>query len=377
MIGELLKAFFLIFIAEMGDKTQILAMTFATRYSISQVLTGVFLGSLFNHGIAILLGTLLSNVIPLDTIQLIAGISFVGFGFWSLKLDEEDESEEKSSNSFGPILTVGLAFFIGELGDKTQLTAMTIATDSMYPIFVLMGTVLGMIGTSSLGIFVGSKVGDKIPELGIKIGSSIVFIFFGTIKVYQNVPVKYLSPLYIGLFVVLVILPFVYMIRKNLESRKTGNFSPLKEAAATLYNYTHKINEAVEEICLSEGHCGRCKGSTCLIGFTKNVLNYANENEEYVLPLNLSEIPKKGDKEFDENKVIYGLALAIVSLNEYNPNNKSYVVIKVKDALEIILFSHKIEYESEEKYLNKVKNIDYKIYNKLKITIDKIKSENI
>jgi len=79
MAGEFIKAFFLIFAAEMGDKTQILAMAFATRYPVKKVLLGIFIGSLLNHGIAVALGAIISTQIPLDAIQTAAGVAFIGF----------------------------------------------------------------------------------------------------------------------------------------------------------------------------------------------------------------------------------------------------------------------------------------------------------
>ena len=129
MFQEILKAFTLIFIAEMGDKTQILAMAFATRYPVKKVLLGIGIGAFLNHGLAVLLGSLLSNFIPINTLQLVAGIAFVGFAIWSLKIEEDDE-EETPKFQLGPVVTIALAFFIGELGDKTQLTAITLASDS-------------------------------------------------------------------------------------------------------------------------------------------------------------------------------------------------------------------------------------------------------
>lgn len=177
MIQELVKAFFFIFVAEMGDKTQILAMTFATQYKVQKVLLGVLIGSALNHGIAIVLGSYLSTLVPLDKIQIIAGLMFIVFGLMALR--SHDEEKEDNKRSFGPVLTVALAFFLGELGDKTQLTAMTLAVDSEYPAFILLGAVLGMLATSGLGIFIGTIIGDKVPEFTIKIISSAIFIFLG------------------------------------------------------------------------------------------------------------------------------------------------------------------------------------------------------
>src|SRR6056297_3848201 len=147
MTGEFIKAFMLIFVAEMGDKTQILAMTFATRYSVKKVLLGIFIGSLLNHGLAVALGTVLSKRFPIDRIQIIAGLAFIFFAVWTLR-NEDDEEEENEKIKYGAVITVALAFFIGELGDKTQLAAITLAAASKHLLLVLAGTVSAMVATS-------------------------------------------------------------------------------------------------------------------------------------------------------------------------------------------------------------------------------------
>src|SRR5690606_5883620 len=107
-----------------------------------------------------LLGSYLSQVVPIKTIQMIAGAAFVGFALWTLKPEDEEE-EMETRMQFGPAATVALAFFLGELGDKTQLTAITLAADASFPLLILAGTVTGMIATGALGIMVGKKLGDK------------------------------------------------------------------------------------------------------------------------------------------------------------------------------------------------------------------------
>ena len=88
-MSELIQAFTLIFIAEMGDKTQIMAMAFATKFKVKQILVGVFIGSLLNHGLAIALGSVLNRFIPLDALQLVADVLFVAFGLMSLSIAED------------------------------------------------------------------------------------------------------------------------------------------------------------------------------------------------------------------------------------------------------------------------------------------------
>ena len=143
---------FLIVAAEMGDKSQILAMTFATRYTIRQVMLGVFFGILLNHGIAVALGTSLSLIISLDIVRALAGVVFVIFALLTLAKMDEDDLESTNNHRYGPVATVSMAVFISELGDKTQLATITLASSSQYPLFVLAGTVSGMVITSAIGI---------------------------------------------------------------------------------------------------------------------------------------------------------------------------------------------------------------------------------
>ena len=184
MFAEYFQALTLIFIAEMGDKTQILSMAFATKFKIRQILIGVALGAALNHGLAIAFGTLLSRYVPLELLQLLAGGLFIFFAFWSLQAQEAEEEDVKSA--YGPVLTVALAFFLGELGDKTQLTALTLSAGARSPLLILAGTVSGMVLTSLIGILVGIKLGDKIKELHLKIGAFSVFMFFGLQKIFTS-----------------------------------------------------------------------------------------------------------------------------------------------------------------------------------------------
>lgn len=158
----------------MGDKTQILAMAFATQYPVKKVLLGIFFGVLLNHGSAVALGSLLATLVPLDLIQMVAGFAFIAFALWTLKSESDEKDENQSEKHYGPILTVATAFFIGELGDKTQLTAITLSVDAAFPLFILAGTVTGMIVTGSMGIYIG-----KNREIG-----------------YRNLPLSCWQPLF-------------------------------------------------------------------------------------------------------------------------------------------------------------------------------------
>ena len=261
MIQEMIKAFFLIFIAEMGDKTQILAMAFATRFPVRKVLLGIGLGALLNHGLAVALGSSLSRVVPLSTIQIIAGAAFIGFALWTLK-PENGEEEKEPRMQFGPTATVALAFFIGELGDKTQLTAITLAADARYPLLILGGTVSGMIATGALGIFIGKKLGEKIPELGIKILAASVFILFGLQKLFQTIPAQFLRVYTVLPFICLLTLTVLWMVHLLIRRRRAGIQSAFVTKAKLLHDYYLHMKEDLNDICLGS-YCCACQKPVC------------------------------------------------------------------------------------------------------------------
>ncbi len=171
-------------LAEMGDKTQLLAMAFATRYSAHKVLIAVFLATLINHALAVVFGHFLTVIIPMDIISFIAALSFIIFGLWTIRGDKL-EGEDKKTSRFGPVLTVGIAFFLAEMGDKTQLATVSLAVEYRNMINVLMGTTLGMVISDAIGIIIGVVLRKHIPEKAIKWVSASIFILFGLIGVYK------------------------------------------------------------------------------------------------------------------------------------------------------------------------------------------------
>ena len=120
----------LIFIAlaEMGDKTQLVALAFATRYRARVVLAGVFVATLVVHLISVGIGEVLGLVVSPFWLTLAAGAAFIGFGIWTLRGDKLDDDDTSVMRRFGPFLTVAIAFFLAELGDKTMLATVTLAS---------------------------------------------------------------------------------------------------------------------------------------------------------------------------------------------------------------------------------------------------------
>lgn len=211
-----MKALLFVVVAEMGDKTQLLAMAMASKYKVKQVMLGVLAATILNHALAVAVGSYLGSYIPMDKVKIIAGIAFLIFGLWTLRGDKLDEDNQKKSK-FGPFLTVAIAFFFAEMGDKTQLMTIAISADYNNPLFVLLGTTCGMMVADSIGIIGGAWMCKHIPEIYIKWVAGLIFMFFGTLSLLKALPVwlmnaSYIIPYFIvlGILIYLVGVKFAY-----------------------------------------------------------------------------------------------------------------------------------------------------------------------
>ena len=182
-------------LAEMGDKTQLLAMALTCRFRWQTVMLGVFAATLCNHFLAVVAGTYLTMLIPLDHLRIAAFGSFILFGFWTLRGDTL-EGEDKRFN-FSPFWTVAVAFFLAEMGDKTQLTTVALAAEYQSIFAVWLGTTTAMLIADAIGIGVGIVLGKRIPERTIKWTAAFIFIFFGLSGLYELLPNLYLYPIFI------------------------------------------------------------------------------------------------------------------------------------------------------------------------------------
>ncbi|MCW2277632.1 TMEM165/GDT1 family protein [Heliophilum fasciatum] len=176
-------SFALIFLAEMGDKTQLVALTLATRYRPAIVILGITVATTVVHLLSVFIGDVVGNWIPLFYIKVAAGLSFLGFAVWTLRGDELDDDEVKE-HRWGPFMTTAIIFFLAELGDKTQLATITLATS--YDIWwTWIGSTLGMVVADGLAIAVGIVLGKRIPEKAIKYGAVTIFILFGILTIVE------------------------------------------------------------------------------------------------------------------------------------------------------------------------------------------------
>ncbi|MEU2666274.1 TMEM165/GDT1 family protein [Micromonospora sp. NPDC049060] len=176
----LVVSFGVIFVAELGDKSQLMALTFATRFKTVPVLIGITVATAVVHLASVAIGYGLGAALPTEWISLVAGLAFLGFGAWTLRGDslteEEKRKAEKSSKS--AIVAVSVAFFLAELGDKTMLATITLATQ--YGWFgTWLGSTIGMVAADALAILVGRMLGKRLPEKTIKYGAAVLFAICG------------------------------------------------------------------------------------------------------------------------------------------------------------------------------------------------------
>lgn len=182
-----LLSFGVIFIAELGDKSQLMAMAFSARYKPWPVLIGITIATAFVHLFSVVVGALLGAAIPTDAINVVAGLAFFGFAAWTLRGDELTDEEEARAKRTGKsaILAVSGAFFLAELGDKTMLATITLATkEGLFGVWL--GSTIGMVAADALAIAVGAMLGKRLPERTIRIGASVLFVVFGVILLVEG-----------------------------------------------------------------------------------------------------------------------------------------------------------------------------------------------
>lgn len=183
-MDALLLSFGIIFLAELGDKSQLMAMTFATRYRAFTILLAITAATALVHLFSVMVGAAVGAALPTNAISVAAGVAFVGFAAWTLRGDTLDDDDAKRAARGGRsvFLTVGLAFFLAELGDKTMLATVTLATDN--GLFgTWLGSTLGMVAADGLAIVVGQQLGTRLPERTVRVGAAAIFLVFGILLI--------------------------------------------------------------------------------------------------------------------------------------------------------------------------------------------------
>lgn len=178
-----------IFVAELGDKSQLMAMTFAARYRARDVLIGITAATAVVHLASVGIGAAIGSAFAdyQDWINVVAGVAFLGFAAWTLRGDEltDAEADKARSSQGAAILAVALAFFLAELGDKTMLATITLATHEGW-FGTWIGSTVGMVAADALAIAVGAVLGRRLPEKAIRYGATVAFVVFGLLLLVQG-----------------------------------------------------------------------------------------------------------------------------------------------------------------------------------------------
>ena len=188
MIGAVLLSFGVIFVAELGDKSQLMALAFATRYRALPVLVGITIATAVVHLVSVFIGAGLGAALPTNWITLVAGLAFFVFAAWTLRGDElsGDEAGKVNRSAKSAIVAASAAFFLAELGDKTMLATITLAsTEGVLGTWI--GSTVGMVAADALAILVGAQLAKRIPEKAIRYGAAGSFVLFGILLVAEGV----------------------------------------------------------------------------------------------------------------------------------------------------------------------------------------------
>lgn len=174
----LINSFLLVFVSEMGDKTQLLALVLAAKFRKPiPIILGILVATLLNHALASYVGSFVTQFLSPQMLKWILATTFVGFGLWMLVPDKDEGFQDK--HKWGPFLTTTVSFFFAEMGDKTQLATVALGAKYAAPLMVTAGTTLGMLGADGLAVFFGHKFTEKIPMTLVHRIASGIFILFG------------------------------------------------------------------------------------------------------------------------------------------------------------------------------------------------------
>ena len=180
------SSFLLVAVAEMGDKTQLLAFSLATKYRRPWlVMGGILLATLLNHALASTVGSWASTLVPPRVMAGVLAATFIAFGFWTLMPDTLEERERPER--FGPLLTTAILFFLAEMADKTQLATVALAARYRSVVLVTTGTTLGMLCSDGLAVFLGEKLAGRAPVRAVRIVAAALFFAFGAVSLWRAV----------------------------------------------------------------------------------------------------------------------------------------------------------------------------------------------
>ena len=183
-LGTIMEAFLVstgvVALAEVGDKTQLLAFILAARFKKPlPIIAGILLATLVNHGLAGALGAWITTLIGPEILRWVLGLSFIAMAVWTMIPDEIEEEETKAARRLGVFGATFITFFLAEMGDKTQLATVAMAAHYATPVPVVIGTTLGMLIADVPAVFVGDRLASRIPMKLVHAVAAAIFALLG------------------------------------------------------------------------------------------------------------------------------------------------------------------------------------------------------
>ena len=167
-------------LAEIGDKTQLLAFILAARFKKPvPIILGILAATIVNHGLAGALGAWITSAVSPDILRWALGLSFIGMAFWTMIPDKIEEEETQVAKRFGVFGATLITFFLAEMGDKTQIATVAMAAHYAAPFMVVIGTTIGMLIADVPAVLVGNKLANKIPMKLVHSIAAAIFALLG------------------------------------------------------------------------------------------------------------------------------------------------------------------------------------------------------
>ncbi|MBP7132415.1 MAG: TMEM165/GDT1 family protein [Aquabacterium sp.] len=172
-------------LAEMGDKTQLLAFILAARFKKPlPIILGILVATVLNHGLAGALGTWITATLSPDVLRWVLGLSFLGMAIWTMIPDKIEEEETHIASRLGVFGATLITFFLAEMGDKTQIATVALAAHYGQPLLVVIGTTLGMLIADVPAVFMGDKFAARIPMKLVHTIAAALFAVLGLLVLF-------------------------------------------------------------------------------------------------------------------------------------------------------------------------------------------------
>ena len=186
-----MEAFFvstaIVALAEIGDKTQLLALVLAARFRKPwPIVLGILVATLANHGLAGALGAWVTTVVGPQVLRWILGVSFIAMAVWMLIPDKLDEGDADGAPRWGVFGTTLVAFFLAEMGDKTQIATVMLAAQYNAYLWVVAGTTLGMMLANAPVVWLGDRLVKKVPIRVVHLVSALIFLVLGLLALFAG-----------------------------------------------------------------------------------------------------------------------------------------------------------------------------------------------